>query len=113
MCRFCFIPSGRIGRRWWFWLTQKWIADSLVCPLWKTSPWAFLLLLLVLLLQLLLLQLWLQVFNMCNLRGCGHIEGFAQGVKSATGERHWSNFVLERGAEACPGNVIEDFFMLL
>jgi hypothetical protein len=65
------------------------------------------------LLLLLLLLLWLLVSDMCNFRGRGLIEEFVQGVKSAAGGRHRSNFVLERVAEACPGNVVEDFFMLL
>ena len=41
------------------------------------------------------------------------MEELVQGVKSAAGGRHRSNFVLEKVAEACPGNIVEDFFMLL
>jgi uncharacterized membrane protein len=67
---------------------------------------------LLLLLVLLLLLLWLLVFDMCNFRGRGLIEEFVQGVKSAAGGRHLSNIVLERVAEACPGNIVEDFFVL-
>jgi len=50
---------------------------------------------------------------MCDFRGRGRIEALVQGVKSATGVRHRSNFVRERVAEACPRNIVEDFFMLL
>jgi hypothetical protein len=64
-------------------------------------------------LLLLLLLLWLLVFDMCNFRGHGHVEGFVPGVKSAAGGHHQSNFILERVVDACPGNIIEDFFMLL
>jgi hypothetical protein len=64
-------------------------------------------------LLLLLLLLWRLVFDMCNFLGRGLIEEFVQGVKSAAGGRHWSNFGLERVAEACPGNIVEDFFVLL
>jgi hypothetical protein len=64
-------------------------------------------------LLLLLLLLWLLVFNMCNFRGRSLIEERVQGVNHAAGGRHRSNFVLERVAEACPGNIVEDFFMLL
>jgi len=65
----------------------------------------------LLLLQLLLL--WLHVFNMYNFRGRGLIDEVVQGVNPAAGGCHWSNFVLDRVAEACPGNIVEDFFMLL
>jgi hypothetical protein len=68
---------------------------------------------LLLLLLLLLLRLWLLVFDIWNFRGRGLIEEFVQGVKSGAGGRHRSNFVLERVAEACPGNIVEDFFVLL
>jgi hypothetical protein len=64
-------------------------------------------------LLLLLLLLLLLVLDMCNFRGHGLIEALVQGVKAAAGGRHLSNFVLERVAEACPGNIVEDFFMLL
>jgi hypothetical protein len=46
-------------------------------------------------------------------RGRSLIEEFIHGVKSAACGRHRPNFVLERVAEACPGNIIGDFFMLL
>ena len=65
------------------------------------------------LLLLLLLLLWLLVFDMCNFQGRGLIERFVQGVKSAAGGRHRSNFVLETVAEVCPGNILEHFFILL
>jgi hypothetical protein len=68
---------------------------------------------LLLLFLLLLLLLWILVYDMCNFRGHGLIEEFIKGVKSAAGGRHRSNFVLERVEEACLGNVVEDFFMLL
>ena len=67
----------------------------------------------LLLLLLLLLLLWLLVFNMCNLQGRGHMEEVVQGVKSAAGRPHRSNFVLETEAKACPGNIVENFFVLL
>jgi hypothetical protein len=67
----------------------------------------------LLLFLLLLLLLWLLHFDMCNFRGRGLIEEFVQGVKSAAGRCPRSNFVLERVAEACPGIIIENFFMLL
>jgi len=50
---------------------------------------------------------------MCNFWDCGDIEEIVQGVKSAAGGHHRANFVLERVAEACPGNIVEDFFMRL
>jgi hypothetical protein len=67
----------------------------------------------LLLLLLLLLLLWLLVFDKCNFRGRGLVEEFVQGVKSAAGGRHRSNLVLERVAEAGPGNIAEDFVVLL
>ena len=67
----------------------------------------------LLLLLLLLLLLWVLVFNMCNFRDRGLIEEFVQGVNCDAGGHHRSNCVLERVAEACPGNIVEDFFMLL
>jgi hypothetical protein len=67
---------------------------------------------LMLLLQLLLL-LSLTLFDMCNLRGRRIMEGFVQGVKFATSRRLLSHFVLERVAEACPGNIVEAFLVLL
>ena len=56
---------------------------------------------------------WHLVFDMCNIRDCGLIEVFVQGVESAAGGRHRSDLVLERVVEAWPGNIVEDFFMLL
>jgi len=50
---------------------------------------------------------------MCNIRHHGHIEKFIQATKSAAGGHHRYNFVLERVGEACPGNIVVDFFMLL
>ena len=70
-------------------------------------------LLLLLMLLLLFLLLWLLDLNMCNFRGRGLIEEFVQGVKSAAARHHQSDFVPKRVAEACPGNAMEDFFMLL
>jgi uncharacterized membrane protein len=69
--------------------------------------------LLLLLLLLVFRLLWVPVFDMCNFRGHGLVEEFVQSVKAAAGRRHLSNFVLERVAVACPGNIVEDFFVLL
>jgi hypothetical protein len=69
----------------------------------------FLLLLLLLLLPL----LWVLGFNMCNIRDRGFIEELVHGVKYATGWHHQSNLVFVRFAEASPGNIVEDFIVLL
>jgi len=69
--------------------------------------WVFLLLLLLL---LLLPLLWLVVLDICNIRGHGLIKEFVQGVKSAASGHHRSNCVLERVAEACPGNIVDLYF---
>jgi hypothetical protein len=66
-----------------------------------------------LLLLLLVLLLWVLVFDMCNFRGHSLIVKFIQGIKSASGRCHRSNFISERVAEACPGNIVEDFIVLL
>jgi len=50
---------------------------------------------------------------MCNFRGRGLIEEFVHAVKSGAGGLHRSTFVLESVVKAYPGNIIEDFFMLL
>jgi hypothetical protein len=67
----------------------------------------------MLLLLLRLMLLWLLVFDMYNFQSHGLIKEFVQGVKCATGLCQRFNIVLERVAEAYPGNILEDFFVLL
>jgi hypothetical protein len=87
-----FATAGGVG-----WLGDGWPVASFAA-FGRRVRWLFLLLLLLL---LLLVLRWLLVFDMCNFRGRGLVEEFFQGVKSAAGGRHPSNFVLERVAEAC------------
>jgi hypothetical protein len=94
-----FAAAGGVG-----WLTAGWPVASFAA-FGRRVRRLFLLLLLLLLLLL--------VFEMCNFQGRGLVEEFVQGVKSVGGGRHWSNFVLKRDAAACPGNIVEDFFVLL
>jgi uncharacterized membrane protein len=67
---------------------------------------------LLLLLLLLLLLGWLLDFDMCKIRRCGLINELVQSLKSDASWCHRSNFVLQRVAETCPGNIVENFFML-
>jgi len=89
------------------WLRDRWPVASFAS---FARPVCRLVLLLLLLLVLLLLCLL--VFDVCNLRGRGCVKQCVQALKSATGGRAWYKFVLERVQEACPGNIVEDFFML-
>jgi len=41
------------------------------------------------------------------------MEELIQGVKSAADGSDWSNSVRARVAEACPTNIVVDFFILL
>jgi hypothetical protein len=40
------------------------------------------------------------------------MEEFVQGVKSAAGRLQRPNYVLERVAEDCTGNIVVEFFVL-
>jgi len=91
------------------WLGDGWAIASFAGFVRRVRRLFFLLLFLL----LLLLLLWLLVFDMCNFQGGGLIEKFVQGVESAAGWRQWSSFVLERVGEACQGNIVENFFVLL
>jgi H+/Cl- antiporter ClcA len=71
------------------------------------------LLLLLLLLLLLVLLLWLLVFDVRKFQGHSVIQESVHGIQSAEGGCHWYNIVLESIAEACHGNIVEDFFMRL
>jgi hypothetical protein len=63
---------------------------------------------------LLLLQLlWLVLLVWRNFQRHSLIEEFVKGVISVAGGHHRSNIVLARVGAACPGNNVEDFFMLL